>query len=681
MEFGPAAAAACFSLLVISNTSCAHNPVGFFERTAFWIINREASDDEIRERAEALAKSAIDTVILGGGGHHYLHSDLADIGGYIAAARRITDACHKHGIKVVEHHSAVLLGDKAYAEAHSAWVQCDFETGKPSIWPEYQTYAFCPNNQEFREHYWKIARRIMVEGGFDALMSDDTVFHHGCCCEACSERWKNEVGGDIREAYTRSRKAGTAEWRTFNEVRRRWYADFRAWLRERQRSELPGTACVSLIGSILGAWGTQTHGGAVEDGLDTADAAVWEIYNPADFYSWRRLSAEAAALYEAARARGCIPVCLPYADTVQKPDEYDPQEEVFMWGLARAYGMPFALGRVYLNGPTENDPERDYLSFDRDRLSPYARSEPLAAVGIMFSRCSRDNDPAWESMHTAPAVAWAEALLDDCIPWRAVTEETLDLGLPKSIRTLILPNVFAISDSHLGIIERFVRGGGTLIATYLPAVCDETGESVLDQRRERLSRLFGVRIGSSGLTGQGTNPPRADAEACSARIAKRDFEVFEHRFGRGRVYYLPSLVERTAFLDWINEGMKFHDRRDRKITRAMAAMVDELTPGQPVRVTRQLESSRILTTVRRVGRKTLIFIVNSAGADLSDGRMVPLPSTVVWAAPTRLTLDFPGTPKSLRLISLDKEENTILPRSSSVSIMSPKRFGIVEAQF
>lgn len=681
MQFGPAAAAACFSIIMASHSSCAPDRVGGFQRTAFWKIDREASDEQVRARAEALAGSAIDTVILGGGGHHYLHNDLPDIDRYIAAARRITDACHRHGIKVVEHHSVVLTGDKAYAEAHAEWLQCDFETGRPSIWPEYQTYAFCPNNIEFREHYWKIARRIMVEGGFDGLMADDTVFHHGCCCAVCSARWQNEVGGDIREAYRLSRKPGTAEWRQFNEVRRRWYADFRAWLRDRQSRELPGTSCVALIGSPLTAWGTQTHGGGVEEGLDTADAAIWEVYNPADFYSWRRLSAEASALCEAAGTRGCVPVCLPYADTVQKPDEYDPQEEVFMWGLARAHGMPFGLGRVFLNGPTEADPERGCLLFERERLKPYLDSEPLASIGIMFSRNSRNSDPAWESMHSAPAIAWAESLLDECIPWRAVTEQTLDVGLPKGLRTLIMPNVFALSENHLAAIERFVRGGGTLVATYLPAVCDETGEPALERRAKRLAKLLGVRIRSADMVQSGPEPPRADFEtACAARSA-RDIEVYENGFGRGKVFYLPSLVERKAFIDWVNEGKRYYDRRDRAVTQAMAQLVDELTPCQPVRVTRQAGAGHILTTVRRAGRRTLVFILNSAGADLSNGRIVPSPSRVVWAAPTQITLTFPRMPKSVRLISLDKEEDRFLPRSSSVSIMSPKRFGLVVAAF
>lgn len=667
-------------MLTAVTTHAASSPADRFCRPAFWMMKRDAGDSEIRARAKALAESGIDSIILGGGGHHYLHNDLPNLEQYIGTARRIVDSCHAHGIKVAEHHSVVLTTDKAYAEAHRDWIQCDFETGEPSIWPEYQTYAFCPNNAEFREHYWKIAKDIMQRTGMDALMSDDTVFHHGCCCAACAKRWKDEVGGDIREAYKKSRKAGTREWRQWNEVRRRWYADFRAWVRERQKAELPGKPCVALLGSILCAWGTQTHGGAIEGGLDTADIGIWEVYNPADFYSWRRLSAETAALAEAARVRGTVPVCFPYADTAQRRDEYDPEEELFMWAVARAHGMRFGLGRVFLNGPTENDPPRTYYQFERDRLQPYLSSEPAGTIGIMFSRCSRDNDPAWESFHSAPAIAWSEVLMDDCIPWRAVTEETLDGELPKGLGTLVLPNVYAMSGKHLEAVERFVRGGGTLVASYLPAVCDETGEPALEARRERLSRLLGVRLKSAELKDSGSTPPRAEFEVVAASVFRKDPEIYVNRLGKGSVYYLPSLVERGAFLDWINEGMIYNDRRDKALTATLGKMLLEITLDQPVRITRQDPSAHLLTTVRQLGNRLLISIVNSAGADLSNGRVVPLPSKVVWALPTDLTLEFPHAPRRVSVISLDAGGDRMIRQSGgAITLRCPKRFGLIVA--
>jgi hypothetical protein len=103
-----------------------------------------------------------------------------------------------------------------------------------------------------------------------------------------------------------------------------------------------------------------------------------------------------------------------------------------------------------------------------------------------------------------------------------VTEETLDKGLPAELRTLVLPNVFAVSDTHLAAIERFVSRGGTLIATYLTATADESGTPRLDTRRARMEKLLGGRLKSADLATAGSSMPQADFEITSASRSHAD---------------------------------------------------------------------------------------------------------------------------------------------------------------
>lgn len=650
-----------------------------FRRTTFWFVDVGMSEAEVDARAEALAASGIDGVIMGGGRHHYLFDDLPYIEDYVRAAKKVVDSCHKRGIQVAEHHSAVLTTRRNYAAEHSAWLQRDFTTEEASVWPEYGTWAFCPNNADFREHYWQIASDLLRKTGADALMSDDTVFHHGCCCDSCSRRWSIEVGGDIRDAYKAARVQGTCEWRQFNETRRRWYADFRQWLRQRQAEQFPGTACISLVGSIASAWGTQNHGGSVEGGLDTSDVAVWEIYNPADFYSWRRIAAEAEFLSEACRVRHVVPLCLPYADTAESRDLFDPEEETFMWALARACGMPFALARVYLTGLTADDTQRGFFVFERDRLGPYLDCEPAAAIGLFFSRRSRDVDPRWEDSHSRPAIAWAEALTDNLVPHRAITEETLDVGLPTDLRTLILPNVFAIADRHLDAVERFVREGGTVVASFMTGTQDEWGEPAIDRRRERLKRLLGVEFRSqNSVEDSASELPRADAEAEGLQPLKSPIEAYRHTFGKGQVIYLPVLTELLAFQDWVNERGRYTDARDPAVTAALARLVRDLTPDQPVKIRSSQPGLHLLTTVWRSGHRLLVYIVNCSGADLKPGRRIPRPSKVTWGPRVTLTVKLPTDVRSAELISLDKNENWRIDRPGrSFQVNSPRRCGLL----
>ncbi|HEY3414969.1 MAG TPA: beta-galactosidase trimerization domain-containing protein [Armatimonadota bacterium] len=647
-----------------------------FERTTFWHVHPGLTDADIAASVNAFVRSGVTGVIIGGGRHHYLHDDLPFLEDQIAVTKRVVKACHAKGIRVCEHHSVVLTARKDYALEHKDWIQRDFETGDFSVWPEYQTYAFCPNNPAFREHYWAIMADIVRRTGVDAVMSDDASFHHGCACQACTDRWRKEEGGDIRAAWKASRTAGTPEWRQWNAVRQRWYTDFRVWLYERMRREMPGVQCFSLLGNLLSPWGPQTSGANQEGMMDTGDASWWEIYNPADFPSWRRISVEAAALYEAGRVRHSDIVSLPYADRAAERDVTDPEEETFMWALSMAHGISFTQARVFLTGITPAEPVRPYWLFERDTLKPYRNARPAAAIGVFFSRRSRDADPRWESLHSAPAVGWAESLQDAGIPYRGIVEETLDAGLPREIRTVILPNAFAVSEAHLDRLERFVREGGTLIVTHQTGFNGEDGSHRVEERWKRLGPLFGVKFGAPG--DEKADRPRVGMEPTTAtRLAQTPLEAYENRIGKGKVVYLPGLPERDAFQNTVAEGEPYRDPRDPKTVRALADLARALTPGLPVRV----EAGKpILVTAWKQKGRLLVHIVNTSGADRPDGEKIPAPSKVTWAPAQDLILKFARPPKRLRLLSLDPSENrTIEDPGATVVIKSPRRYALVVA--
>ncbi|HEY3268667.1 MAG TPA: alpha-amylase family protein [Armatimonadota bacterium] len=650
-----------------------------FERATFWHVQAGISDADIERHVDALARSGVNGVIIGGGGHHYLHDDLPTIEEWIATARRVVSACHARGIRVCEHHSVVLTTHKDYALEHKDWVQRDFATGDFSVWPEYQTYAFCPNNPAFREHYWTVFADIVRRTGVDAAMSDDASFHHGCCCAACAARWKREAGGDIRAAYAASRTPGTPQWRRWNDVRQRWYGDFRRWLYARMRAEMPGIQCFSLLGSLLSPWGPQTSGANQEAMLDTGDAGWWEIYNPADFASWRRLSAEATALQEAGRCRKSDIAALPYADRAEQRDVVDPEEETFMWALSVAHGLSFTQARVFLNGVSPDEPTRPYWLFERDTLGPYLRgAAPAANVAIFFSRRSRDADPAWEANHTASAIGWAEALTDAGLPYRAAVEETLSAGRPKGVRTLIAPEVFALSSRHIATIEAWVRSGGALIATGRTGFCDENGEPQFAQRRARLERLFGVRFEGE----PGSIPADGDPLHIAAGSGKRldePFEAYTQRLGKGTVVYIPSLPSKRFFQDQVNEGQPYVDARDAALAAALAGVVTRLTPDVPARGIHA--PGAVMTTVWRQKGRLLVHLVNTGGAAMKPGEKVPSPSRVVWAASQPVRLRFAHAPRRVRVVSLDPSENRVIDNpGKEVAIASPRRYCLVVAE-
>ncbi len=138
----------------------------------------------------------------------------------------IVKACHKYGIKVVEHHSSHLTFDpldsqdwdymeRVLNKRHSSidsWEglrdyltkdpiingkplssfrQVDGRTGK---WARllYHGYAMCFNNPNYRLAYFSYLESV-YKTGVDGIMTDDVQWFgdgHACACQYCRELFK-----------------------------------------------------------------------------------------------------------------------------------------------------------------------------------------------------------------------------------------------------------------------------------------------------------------------------------------------------------------------------------------------------------------------------------------------------------------------------------------------------------
>jgi hypothetical protein len=122
----------------------------------------------------------------------------------------------------------------------------------------------------------------------------------------------------------------------------------------------------------------------------------------------------------------------------------------------------------------------------------YLRNEAnLARVGLVYSQ-----QTAW--FHGGPrarqtvedhALGWYQALIEARIPFEMVHDRLLDAGHVDPFKTLILPNIAALSDEQCRQLRAFVERGGGLVATYETSLYDEWGT-----RRTNfgLADVFGV---------------------------------------------------------------------------------------------------------------------------------------------------------------------------------------------
>src|ERR1035437_680883 len=117
----------------------------------------------------------------------------------------------------------------------------------------------------------------------------------------------------------------------------------------------------------------------------------------------------------------------------------------------------------------------------------YLRNErPLARVAVVYSQ-----QTAWFVGNKVEdhINGWYQALIDARIPFELVHDPLLDAAHVSQFKTLILPNIAALSDAQCDQLRAFVKNGGSVIATYETSLCDEWG---VRRKDFGIADLFGV---------------------------------------------------------------------------------------------------------------------------------------------------------------------------------------------
>ena len=126
------------------------------------------------------------------------------------------------------------------------------------------------------------------------------------------------------------------------------------------------------------------------------------------------------------------------------------------------------------------------------RNERYLRNEqPLARVAMVYSQQTAtfyggDQARAKVEDHT---LGFYQALVEGRIPFEMVHDRLLDAGHTSQFRTLVLPNIAALSDDQCAQLRQFVERGGSLVATYETSLYDEWG---VRRRDFGLADLFGL---------------------------------------------------------------------------------------------------------------------------------------------------------------------------------------------
>ena len=406
-----------------------------------------------------------------------------------AAIKRLTDACHKYNIRVVEHHSSHLtyaplsqrdwdaldqkmhirkgsinmftglrehlaVGDPEIAPGVylSDCRQIDGRTGK-YVYTQYKGYAHCYNNPHFRTVYFQTLEDVYATG-VDGIMTDDVAYYgegHGCTCKYCREKFQTETG------YT---LPTPAEWCNFYGN----YQDkvFLEFLRFRQRSTEDFHRSVNAHFTSLGLkllrpnYTTTTfQRNHTANPFESAGDLWTHVFQENMFSSvlqtaWLSWSSDAMHRSAMARKYNVDPMSMFY------PSRFD--NYYFSWALSRAWEH---LLMATPEGGDLNDVELKFADYEKTHPRLAGKADCMAEVAFLEPRSSMDYTADALESSARPFQVWMQAAT---LSNRRGTILFEDDPLEKWLEypAVVVAGAAMLTDEQLELMKRYCEAGGKL---------------------------------------------------------------------------------------------------------------------------------------------------------------------------------------------------------------------------
>jgi hypothetical protein len=399
----------------------------------------------------------------------------------------LVSGCRKMGMAVLARTDPHATYDDVH-EAHPEWIAVDAE-GKPRRhWASPEMWVTCalgPYNFEFMTAvHREIVTRYKTDGIFINRWSGSGM----CYCTHCHDNFGTATGHDLPRTNDPQDPARRAYivW-----SQQRLFELWRLWDKE-VRSINPEARVVP-----------NTGGGATSP-LDMKTIGEMASTLFADRQARSGLmppwaNGKAAKEYRATMGRKPVGgiFSVGVEEAYRWKDSVQSEAEIRIWfadGVANGLRPWFTKFSGVLQ-------DRRWLKVVEDLYrwhygaERYLRNErPLARVGLVYSQQTAwyYGGPKAREQVEAHALGWYQALIEARVPFEMVHDRLFDAEHLARIKTLILPNIAALSGEQCRQLREFVERGGGLVATFETSLCDERGERRGDFG---LADLFGVSFG------------------------------------------------------------------------------------------------------------------------------------------------------------------------------------------
>ena len=356
-------------------------------------------------------------------------------------------------------------------DAHPDWIMVDASGKKVRHWSDRDFWVTCalgPYNFDFMT---RVTEEIMTMYRVDGVFSNRWAGSGMCYCEHCQQNFKNFSGMDLprtRDPQNPARQQYIIwrEKRLF-ELWRLWDGKIKAINPDASYIANAGGGALSeldmkTIGEIAPTLFADRQG---RHGL----APPWE-------------NGKNGKEYRATLGRKAIAgiFSVGIEDENRWKDSVQNGDEIRLWvadGIANGLRPWFTkfnakpIDRRWL-------PVVEELYTWHHQNERYLRNEdPLARVAMVYSQQTATfyGGESARAKVEDPALGFYQALIEARIPFEMVHDRLLDSAHLQPFRTLILPNIAALSTAQCAQLTNFVEQGGSIIATYETSLYDEWG--------------------------------------------------------------------------------------------------------------------------------------------------------------------------------------------------------------
>ena len=500
----------------------------------------------------------------------------------------LAHGCRQLGMNVVARTDPHACHKDVY-EAHPDWLAVDENGNKrqhasdPDFW---LTCALGPYNFDFMTTvHQEIMSKYMVDGIFTNRWAGSGM----CYCEHCQKNFHDFSGLDLPRT-SNPQDPALRQYIIWHQAR--LFELWRLWNAKIQEINPQASYIANAGGGALSQLDMKTVG-------ELAPTLLADRQGRAGLVApWE--SGKSAKEFRSTLGRKAIAgiFSVGLEDKYRWKDSVQSGDEIRLWvadGMAQDFRPTFTKFNAKPYDKRWFPVVEEIYKWHYANENYFRNEKPLARVGMVYSQQTAAFYGGTNAVGTVedPALGFYQALVEARIPFEMVHDRLLDPEHTEQFRTLILPNIAALSTEQCNQIREFVERGGGIVATYETSLYDEWGV----QRKDfGLASLFGASFAGSkegpmqnsylslqkdpstgqyhpvlagfedanriinGIHRVHVTPsgeslhsplevvstyPDLPMEECFPRVKAKDAGVFLRQAGRGRVVYFPWDIDRT----------------------------------------------------------------------------------------------------------------------------------------